>query len=159
MQEFNYTDKRVLHTLSTYISEGYLFPDIIKKDCKFRLISPKVIHKYKFIWSSSETQVKCKLFSKTIIVPRHIHNKQTNTKLESILHFGFYIFNCIANKEMLKRHPLTFIKLGLLNKKHDRFSINRRLISFFNMLEKANREFISVYNDFQVSAVYMLLLF
>ncbi|MBR1988419.1 MAG: hypothetical protein IKA36_05220, partial [Clostridia bacterium] len=79
MQHFNYADNRAIHLLATYISEGYLFPDVIEKDCKFMLVTPRVIHKYKFIWNSKISKVTLNAFTNTVYIPRHINDRKMNS--------------------------------------------------------------------------------
>lgn len=153
MQPFNYADNKVIHLLSTYISEGYLFPDVIEKDCKFVLVTPKVIHKYKFVWSSLDTKVKCNPFSYTIYVPRHINNDELNTKLSSILYFGFDIFNIIATREVLWYSPWRYFKEFILKSNTNRLSIAKRLKKFFQFLSNANEALIEAYNNYPLHPV------
>ena len=148
MIPFNYSDRKAVHILSSYISEGYLFPDVIYRDNHFMLATPKIIHKYNFVWSRSGTKVYKALFSNTIFVPRHIDKKACNTKLESILYYGFDIFNLISKHELLKRHPFSYLTSFLLKKRIDDHIVSRRLKKFFTFLQNANQEFIEAYNDY-----------
>ena len=147
MQPFNYSDKKAIHILSSYISEGYLFPDVIHKDNHFVLATPKIVHGYEFVWCKSGSKVKKALFSKKIYIPRHIDTKTCNTKLESILYHGFDVFRIIANRELLIRNPLEFIK-NRFSKKFDEHAVDKRLKRFFEFLQSANQEFIEAYNDY-----------
>lgn len=147
MQPFNYSDKKTMHILSSYISEGYLFPDVMHRDNHFILVTPKVIHEYNFVWSSKATKVTKALFSKTIYVPRHIDNTKCNTKLQSIFYYGFDIFKLISNIELLKHNPIELIK-NKFSKKLDEHSVDKRLKRFFVFISEANEEFIEAYNNY-----------
>ena len=148
MQQFNYADNRAIHLLATYISEGYLFPDVIEKDCKFMLVTPRVIHQYKFIWNSKISKVTLNVFTNTIYIPRHINDRKINSKLESIIYFGFDIFNILSNRELFYNNLFQYIRLKLRLNKTDVFSINKRLKKFFGFLEEANRSLIKAYNNY-----------
>lgn len=147
MQPFNYSDKKAMHILSSYISEGYLFPDVIHRDNHFILATPRIIHHYEFIWSKSATKVKKAFWSNKIYIPRHIDSTKCNTKLESILYYGFDIFSIIARIELIKHYPLEFIR-NRSSKKFDKHAVDKRLKKFFEFLQSANQEFIEAYNDY-----------
>lgn len=148
MQPFNYADRRAVHILATYISEGYLFPDVIQKDSTFILVTPKVVHKYNLVWDSGCDKVHYDLFTNTVYIPRHIKNHKVNTRLESILYYGFDLFKVIAYRELFFNHPFTYVMLRFKNNDSNTFAIAKRLKKFFKFLQRANKSLIHAYNNY-----------
>lgn len=147
MRHFDYSDNKVMHILATYISDGYMFPDVIKRDNNYRFISLKTMHKYNFVWDSKHNRVRKKLFSNTIYVPRHIDKTIMNSKLESILYFGANIFKIISEHENIKQNVFKHI-FNKINAHLSELIVDRRLERFFDFLQQANKELIKAYNEF-----------
>ena len=136
MEEFSKTDYKALHILAIYVKENFINTHIQN----VLTIDTIDIFNYKFFWDNSYVySIIKKPFSNRILVPRYLSIGCNNTKLESLLYFGYEIFKLIDNQKQKNEHWFKYLINQILCKNNNNEN-TYELLKFFRTLQSINKE-------------------
>lgn len=141
MEEFTKRDYKALHILATYVKENFIDTNI----CDSLTIDPIDIYNYQIFWDTSYIcHVSKKSFSNQILVPRYLSPGYINTKLESLLNFGYEIFKFMDNQKQQNEHWFKYF-INKLFCKDNNNPHTYELLKFFRILQAANKQLTLAY--------------